>query len=133
MVWSASTQAGANGIAWTQVYAVMSGAGGRSFLATWNHFDYGKQRPPSDTVFRFDIDPKSGLERTVELTQEEPKLKAEAEDMELRLCRGQDAVEGLARGQDSPLCLQMMKEHPLRKLVTTPPANNRGRSVVGRH
>ena len=62
----------------------------------------------------------------MELTPEE------AEAMKLRLCRGQDAIQGLERGQDSELCQQMLNAQPQRKPVTTPPANNRGQSASGR-
>jgi hypothetical protein len=128
LVWNAATS-GAPGVTWTQVYAVMAGPGGNAQIATWNHFDYGAQKPPSDTVFRFDIDPMTGQERTAELTKADPKLMEQAKAMEMRLCRGQDAVEGLARGQDSPLCQQLLGAQPQRKPVTTPPANNRGRAI----
>jgi hypothetical protein len=126
LVWNAVPPSG-TGITWTQDYAVMSEADGRALLATWNHFDYGKQKRPSDTVFRFDVDPMTGLDRTVELTGHD------AEQMELRLCRGQDTVQGLQRGQDSALCTQLLNQQPQRKPVTTPPANNRGQSAVPRH
>jgi hypothetical protein len=122
LVWNAVGPT-APGIAWTQVFAVMAGPDGRAFLSTWNHFDYGKVRQPSDTLFRYDVDPFSGLERTVELTRDD------ADAMELRLCRGQDIVQGLERGQDSALCQQLLNAQPQRKPVTTPPANNRGKSV----
>jgi hypothetical protein len=123
LVWNASGPGAGSGIDWTQLYAVMAGPDGRAFLCTWNHFDYGKLKPPSNTLFRFDVDPFSGLDRTVELTGEE------ADAMELRLCRGQNTVQGLARGQDSPLCERMLDVQPQRRPVTTPPANNRGKSV----
>ena len=48
--------------------------------------------------------------------------------MKQRLCSAQDAVPGLARGQDSPLCQQIVKPRYERKPVTTPPANNHGQS-----
>jgi len=119
-VWSANPPPG---VAWTQVYAVMAGDDGRVVLGTWNRFDYGKQRPPEDAVYRYDVDPYSGLDRTLPLTDKD------AAAMELQLCRAQDAVPGLERGQDSPLCQPMAKLQNQRKPVTTPPANNRGRSV----
>ena len=122
LVWNAVAPS-VSGVAWTQVYAAMADPGGRAQLATWNHFDYGKQRPPSDTLFRYDLDPLSGLERTVELTGDDAKA------MELRLCRGQDTVQGLDRGQDSPLCVQLLAAQPQRKPVTTPPASTRGQSA----
>ena len=121
LVWSATGPSSA-GIAWTQVYAVMGGADGRALLATWNHFDYGKQKPPSNTVFRYDVDSR-GIDRTTELTGEDAKA------MEQRLCRGEDTVQGLARGQDSELCSELLGKQPLRRPVTTPPANNRGQSL----
>jgi hypothetical protein len=108
---------------WTQVYAVIAEGDGHVELCTWNHFDYGKEKDPSDVLYRYDRDPFSGLDRTAALTGRQ------AEDMKLRLCRGQDAVQGLARGQDSPLCQSLVNPHPERRPVTTPPANNRGRSV----
>jgi hypothetical protein len=126
LVWNAIPPSG-TGITWTQVYAVMSSPDGRALLATWNHFDYGKQKRPSDTVFRYDVDPITGLDRTVELTGHD------AEEMELRLCRGQDTVQGLERGQDSAACTQLLNVQPQRKPVTTPPANNRGQSAAPRH
>jgi hypothetical protein len=122
MVWNA-TPPSAPGITWTQVYAVMGGADGRALLATWNHFEYGKLKPPSDTLFRYDVDPMTGMERTSELTRED------AEAMKLRLCRAQDAVQGLARGQDSALCESLLGTQQQRRPVTTPPANNRGKSA----
>jgi hypothetical protein len=128
-VWNAATN-GIPGVTWTQVYAVLAGPGGNAQIATWNHFDYGAQREPADTVFRFDLDPMTGQERTVELTKYDAKLMEQAKAMELRLCRGQEIVEGLARGQDSALCQHLLAGQPQRKPVTTPPANNRGRSVA---
>jgi len=125
LVWNAVPPTGA-GITWTQVYAVMGGADGRALLATWNHFDYGKQKRPSDTIFRYDVDPMTGSERTVDLQGED------AEAMELRLCRGQDTVQGLERGQDSALCTELLAKNAPRKPVTNPPANNRGQSAPPR-
>jgi hypothetical protein len=122
LVWNA-VQPSVPGVAWTQIYSVMAGPDGRALLATWNHFDYGKQRTPADTIFRYDVDPQTGLERTVELTRED------ANAMELRLCNGKDTVQGLERGQDSAVCQQLLAAQPQRKPVTTPPANNRGQSA----
>ena len=122
LVWNAVPPS-ISGVTWTQAYAVMTEPGGRAMVVTWNDFDYGKQRKPADTLFRFDVDPMSGLERTYEVTGEDAKA------MELRMCRGQDTVQGLARGQDSALCRQLLNAQPQRKPVTTPPANNRGQSA----
>ncbi|MGD0789741.1 MAG: hypothetical protein ABR898_17335 [Terracidiphilus sp.] len=119
-VWSANPPAG---VAWTQVYAAMAEPNGREFLATWSHFDYGKQKPPEDFLYRYDLDAFSGLEHT------QPLNGKDADAMMLRLCSGQGALPGLARGQDSVLCQELVKPRTERKPVTTPPANNRGKSV----
>jgi hypothetical protein len=119
-VWSGNPPAGA---AWTQVYAGISEQDGRQLLGTWNHFEYGKHKPPEDFVYLYDLDPLSGLERTQQLNGK----KADA--MKERLCRAQDALPGIVRGQDSPLCQQIVKPRSERKPVTTPPANNHGQSV----
>jgi hypothetical protein len=112
-----------SGIVWSQVYAEMSGENGVAELCTWNHFDFGKQKPPSDTIFCYDVDPFSGLDRTLEVTGRDNK-----QAMELRLCRGQDTVQGAERGQDSALCEQLLNKQPQRRPATTPPANNVGHS-----
>ncbi|MGB6744974.1 MAG: hypothetical protein WBE38_15105 [Terracidiphilus sp.] len=123
-VWNTSPP---SNIEWTQVYGLLAEGDGHVELCTWNHFDYGKQKPPEDVLYQYDRDPFSGLDRTEVLSG---KM---ADDMELKLCRGQDSVQGLERGQDSPLCQDLVnpahgsgrERHP----VTTPPANNRGRSA----
>ena len=109
-------------IAWSQVYAVMS-EGGHAQLCTWNHFDYGKGKDPEDVVYRYDRDPMTGLDRSAALSG---KMR---DDIELKMCGGQYNVQGLERGQDSPLCQQLVNPRPERRPVTTPPANNRGRSA----
>ena len=114
-------------IEWTQVYGLLTEPDGHVELCTWNHFDYGKQKPPEDVLYRYDRDSFSGLDRTEVLSG---KM---ADDFMLKLCRGQDAVQGLERGQDSELCQNLVNpahgavrdRHP----VTTPPANNHGRST----
>jgi hypothetical protein len=118
--WTANPPAG---VALTQVYAVLNEPNGRELVGTWSHFDYGKQKPPEDFVYRYDLDPFSRLERTKSLSGKD------ADAMKQRLCRAPDAVPGLARGQDSPLCRQFVKPRVERKPVTTPPANNHGQSV----
>jgi hypothetical protein len=92
-------------------------------MATWSHFDYGKQKPPEDFVYRYDMDAFSGLEHT------QPLVGKDADAMKFRLCTGQGALPGVARGQDSALCQQVAPQRVERKPVTTPPANNRGKSV----
>lgn len=119
-IWSANPP---QGVTWNQVYAAMADPNGREFMATWSHFDYGNQKPPEDFVYRYDLDSFSGLDRI------QPLAGKDADAMMLRLCSGQGAIPGLERGQDSPQCQQLLKPHVERKPVTTPPANNRGRSV----
>jgi hypothetical protein len=118
-VWSASPPPG---VSWTQVFAVMSDDTGRELVGTWTHFDYGSQKPAADFVYRYDLDPWNGLERTQQLTG------TMADTMKMRLCRGQDAVTGMERGQNSPLCQQYVNMHYERKPVTTP-ARNEGRAM----
>jgi hypothetical protein len=111
------------GVAWTQVYAALAEPNGRQLLGTWNHFDYGAQKDPEDFVYRYDLDPFSSLERTQLLSGKD------AESMKQRLCSTPGAVPGLTRGQDSPLCQQTVHPRPERRPVTTPPANNHGKSA----
>lgn len=118
-VWSTNAPMGVTQV---QVFAVMADDNGRETLGTWNHLDYGKDKPSEDAVNRYDIEPQRGTERSVVLTGKD------AASMKDRLCRAQDAVPGLSRGQDSSLCQVSVKPRTLRKPVTTPPANNHGQS-----
>lgn len=97
------------GMQWTQVYAVMTGENGVSQLVTWNHFDYGKDRPPEDSIFRYDVDPFSGLDRNQIVSGKQ------AEAMKTALCNAQNAVTGLARGQNSELCQEVLHTPQFRK------------------
>jgi hypothetical protein len=123
-VWSANPPAG---VALTQVYAGLAEPNGRELIGAWEHFDYGKEKDPEDFIYRYDLDPFSGLERSQLLSGKE------TEAMKQRLCGGQGAVAGLglglARGQDSQLCQQAAPHRPERRPVTTPPGNNHGQSV----
>ena len=121
-VWIANPPAG---VTWTQVYAGLAEPNGRDFVGTWNHFDYGQVKPPQDFVYLYDLDPLNSLDRTQLLTGKD------AEAMKLRVCRAGETLPGLARGQDSPLCQQLVNPLPERKPVTTPPAHNRGQSKPG--
>lgn len=111
------------GVEWTQVYAAMADPNGVELVGTWEHFDYGGRQPSEDYVYQYDLDPWSGLERTQQLNGKQ------ADAMKQRLCRAEDAVAGLERGQEAPLCEQYVKLKFDRRPDTTPPANNRGRSV----
>lgn len=98
-VWNTEHPAGTD---WTQVYAVMTGGNGIAQLVTWNHFAFGGNQPPEDSIFRYDVDPFSGLDRTAVVSGKQ------ADAMKVALCGAQDAVTGLARGQDSDLCREVM-------------------------
>jgi hypothetical protein len=119
-VWSAKAPLG---VTQTQVYAVLADSNGHEVLATWSHLDHGKDKPAQDSVYRFDVDSQTGMERNQLLSGRD------AVSMKERLCHG-DIVPGLGRGQDSPLCVPPAAEKPRyeRKPVTTPPANNKGQS-----
>jgi hypothetical protein len=118
-IWTSSTS---GDVTRTQVYAVMADPNGRETLGAWNHMDYGKAKPAEDFVYRYDLDPMIGVERMQLLTGKE------AASLKERMCRAQDAVDGLARGQDSFLCQPWRKQVWERKPVTTPPADNQGQS-----
>jgi hypothetical protein len=122
-LWSASSPAG---VVLSQAYAGLSDPNGRSLVAAWSRFDYGEpKKKPEDYVFRYDLDPISGRERTSALTGKE------ADDLKQRICSTQGAIAGLTRGQDGPLCQQQKVEKPRfqRRPTTTPPVNNQGQSV----
>lgn len=119
-VWTSTVP---EGVDLTQVYAALPEPNGVQMLCAWAHYDYGKQKDPEDYLFRYDIDPLSGLDRTELLSGKD------AAAMKQRLCSVQLAPGVVARGQDSALCQQTVHPAPERKPVTTPPANNKGRSV----
>lgn len=128
-LWSAGN---VDGVARTQVYGLLTEPPGRDVLATWSHFDYGAAKPAEDFVFEYSVDPASGLEQTQGLSGEH------AEQMIARLCKADPgqidpALTELARGQDSEACQGLKsaktKARPMRKPVTTPPANNHGQST----
>ena len=122
-LWSRNVAAG---VALTQVYAVLNEPNGQQLVGTWNHIDHDKLKQVEDVLYRYDLDPISGLERTLLLTGKD------AETMKQRLCNAPDAAPGLERGQDAPLCQPMLKPGSGRRPVTTPPANNHGRSMPPR-
>ena len=128
-LWSA---AAVEGVTRTQIYGLLTEPPGRDVLATWSHFDYGSAKPAEDFVFEYSVDPASGLEQTQGLSGDH------AQKMEERLCRADPAqvdpsLAELARGQDSPVCQELTRSksntRPIRRPVTTPPANNRGQSA----
>jgi hypothetical protein len=123
LVWSASIP---QGIALTQLYAALTQPNGRSMMCTWNHIDHGQQKP-EDIIVCYDLDPATGQERT-----EIFAFRKEYNPIKERICGAQNPIPALMRGQDSPLCQQLQKARPERKPVTTPPANNQGKSAPPR-
>jgi len=110
------------GVALTQLYALLTQPNGVSQLCTWNHIDHGAEKP-EEIVACYDLDPATGKERTQSFTRTPALL------IKQRICSALSDIPGLARGQNSPLCQQTQKTHPERKPVTTPPANNHGQSA----
>jgi hypothetical protein len=110
------------GVDLTQMYAVMARPDGQQYLATWLHYDYGKQKSPDDYIYRFGVDPFNSVEQTAVMTRKE------GEELKPRLCSAQNAPQGMSRGQDSPLC-DPFRARAERRPVTTPPPNAQGRSV----
>ncbi|MGP8174115.1 MAG: hypothetical protein ACLP7O_06155 [Terracidiphilus sp.] len=119
-IWSANLP---QGLALTQLYALLTQPNGQQQMCTWNHIDHGAQKP-EEIVVCYDLDPLTGLERSQIFG-----LRKEADPVEQRICSAQNPVPGLMRGQDSLLCQQTLKARVERKPVTTPPANNRGQSA----
>ncbi len=90
------------GVAVTQVYALLADPNGHELVGTWSHFDYGKAKPAEDYVYQYGVDSFSGLDSTQLLT-------GKAYDaMQHRLCSATGVVSGLAKGQDSDLCRQLL-------------------------
>ncbi|HLY40950.1 MAG TPA: hypothetical protein VKR52_07025 [Terracidiphilus sp.] len=122
-VWSAHTP---GGVELSQVYAVLADPNGVELVSTWLHFDYGDEKPAQDYIYQYDLDPWSGLERTQQLNGKQ------ADAMKVRLCKGDDAVAGLERGQDSAACTPKPKakvQRPARHATSSPPADHSGQSV----
>jgi hypothetical protein len=118
-VWTGTAPQGVN---LEQMYALLADLDGTQFLATWSHFDYGKQKPAEDYIYRYDVDPFSGIDRTVLVTNKD------VETMKQRLCAAQAGHANVIRGDVSTLCQQEAHPRPERRPATSPPANNRGHS-----
>lgn len=125
-VWTSSAP---EGVTLTQMYAVLPvpAVGNQpttEFLATWSHFDFGTAKPAQDYMFRYDRDPQTGLDRFMTLGGKD------ADAMKVRLCGATAQGAGMARGQDADICVGIVPHaRAERKPVTTPPANNQGRST----
>lgn len=94
-----STASTPQGVTVSSAYAMLAENNGHEIIGTWNHFDYGKLKPPEDFVYQYDVDPANYTERTL------PLIGKTADALKHRICAGTDAVTGLARGQDAPICL----------------------------
>lgn len=119
------------GVTRTQVYGLLAEPTGRDVLATWSHFDYGSAKPAEDFVFEYSVDPATGLEQTQGLSG------VHGDEMIARLCKADPgqidpSLAEMARGQASEACQNRgnakTKARPVRRPVTTPPANNHGQS-----
>lgn len=119
-VWTAAVP---QGVVLTQLYAVLPAPDGGQFLTTWSRYDYGGGRPMQDYIYRYDRDPFTGLDRVLMLSGKD------ADAMKQRICNAQQENATLARGQDAPVCQAYVHGKTGWKPVTTPPANNQGRSV----
>jgi len=120
------------GVDRTAVYGLVTERDGRQVLGRWEHFDYGKAKPAEDYIYQYSVDAANGMEQTQVLGEKH------AEAMQLRLCQidtsqsgqAEPALAELTHGQDSAMCQALVKVNakPLRRPVTTPPANNHGLS-----
>ncbi|HVZ84302.1 MAG TPA: hypothetical protein VG893_11565 [Terracidiphilus sp.] len=97
------------GVTVTNVYALLADPNGHELLATWNHFDYGAQKPAEDYLYQYDVDPWSRVDRTQLLANKE------VDEMKHRLCLATDVVSGLEHGQDSVLCQETLHPPPHRR------------------
>jgi hypothetical protein len=86
-----------------QAYALMLGEDGRALLVTWSHFQQKKGVPGEDYLFEYDVDPASGRERV------RPIYGADAPPLKLRLCKAEGEALGIAAGQDTASCTQIVK------------------------
>ena len=124
----------AAGVAAEEVYGLFTDLHGNSTLDTWLHLDFGSARPAQDYVYEYSVDPTTGLDITQALGDEH------AAPMQQKLCQLTPAQSALLGGQDSTLCHpaaaapRTRSAHPRHERipVTTPPANNQGRSNVAR-
>lgn len=103
------------GVTASSAFAVLADSNGLEEVGTWNHLDFGSEKPPEDYVYLYDVNPTDYAERTQLLHG------PQADVLKRRICLGSDAVSGLERGQDSLLC-QFFKLPALQK-ATRPRAN----------
>ena len=111
------------GVTVSQVYALLADPNGHELIATWNHYDYGKQKSAEDFLYQYDVVPWTGLDRTQIVSGKD------ADALKRRLCLATDAVSGLMAGQDAELCALFTRSTVTHRPTTTPPANARGRST----
>lgn len=104
-----STSIAPQGVTVTQAYAALADPNGHEVIASWSHFDYGKQKPAEDYVYAYDVDPWTGLDRTQLISNKE------VVPMEKRICQATGTVAGLAKGQDSGTCKDLLQPETGRK------------------
>jgi hypothetical protein len=128
------TAAPTSGVTVQEVYGLRTDLHGNSTLDTWLHLDFGSAKPAQDYVYEYSVDPSTGLDLTQALGDEH------AAPIREQLCQLTPAQSSLLDGQNTTLCHAADQpavhshEHSrhLRVPVTTPPANNQGRSNVAR-
>ena len=98
-----ATSIAPQGVTVSQAYAAVADPNGHEVIATWSHFDYGKQKPAEDYVYAYDVDPWNGLDRTQLISNKE------VVPMEKRICQATGSVAGLAKGQDSEVCRDLLQ------------------------
>jgi len=86
-----------------QAYALMVGEDGRAILVTWSHFEQKNVKQAEDYLFEYDVDPASGRERV------RPIYGADARPLKVRLCKAEGEALGIAAGQDTASCTQLVK------------------------
>jgi hypothetical protein len=86
-----------------QAYALMVGEDGRAILVTWSHFQQKNGTKGEDYLFEYDVDPASGRERV------RPIYGADAPPLKVRLCKAEGEALGIAAGQDTASCTQLVK------------------------
>lgn len=81
---------------WMQGYAAFAEGNGREYIVTWSHFDYASKKPSDDFIYRYDVDPMTGLDRT------QPLAGQGAADMEMRICRDRMQSPGCRAARIQP-------------------------------
>lgn len=106
------------------IYAMLTEQNGQDALVTWSHYQYSNSKKTDDYLYEYDVDPGTDLDRVQRFSGNE------ATSMKLRLCQVDPSWAYLHHGQDLPVCQALVQtaNRPTRRIVTTPPKQNEGRS-----